>query len=107
MHIGQEALGSTHWAGGRRLRQYTLCSLKEYDFGDNEVLLIHVLFAGWDFIHSDEVNMGAVMTAAGYYTAQYGKWHNLNVVGYEPWNTGFMVGGVPTHAELDGLGLMR
>jgi arylsulfatase A-like enzyme len=34
---------------------------------------------GWDFINRDEVTIGEALAAAGYRTAHFGKWHNLQV----------------------------
>jgi arylsulfatase A-like enzyme len=51
--------------------------------------------AGWDFLNSAEATAGEVMSAAGYRTAQFGKWHNREVSGYEPWSVGFHEGELP------------
>jgi hypothetical protein len=59
-------------------------------------ICLHKLFAtGWDFINSAEATAGEVMSAAGYRTAQFGKWHNREVSGYEPWSVGFHEGQLP------------
>ncbi|WIA16004.1 hypothetical protein OEZ85_012737 [Tetradesmus obliquus] len=55
-------------------------------------MLVH---AGWDFMHTAEATAGEVMSAAGYRTAQFGKWHNREVAGYEPWSVGFHEGELP------------
>jgi arylsulfatase A-like enzyme len=50
------------------------------------------------------------MSAAGYRTAQYGKWHNCDVLGYEPWNVGFDQGaclGLAATSAPDSSRLMR
>ncbi|KAF8058413.1 hypothetical protein HT031_005537 [Scenedesmus sp. PABB004] len=49
-------------------------------------MLVH---GGYDFINSAEATAGNVMKDAGYDTAHFGKWHNADVAGYEPWFTGF------------------
>uniref|UniRef100_A0A383VL27 Sulfatase N-terminal domain-containing protein n=1 Tax=Tetradesmus obliquus TaxID=3088 RepID=A0A383VL27_TETOB len=70
-------------------------------------MLVH---GGYDFINSDEATAGAVMSAAGYRTAQYGKWHNCDVLGYEPWNVGFDQGaclGLAATSAPDASRLMR
>jgi hypothetical protein len=46
---------------------------------------------GWDFISRSEVTIGEAMSAGGYRTTHFGKWHNLQVLGYEPWHIGFQV----------------
>jgi arylsulfatase A-like enzyme len=66
--------------------------------------------AGYDFINTAEATAGAVMSAAGYRTAQYGKWHNCDVLGYEPWNVGFDQGaclGLAATSAPDASRLMR
>uniref|UniRef100_A0A383VJP5 Sulfatase N-terminal domain-containing protein n=1 Tax=Tetradesmus obliquus TaxID=3088 RepID=A0A383VJP5_TETOB len=55
-------------------------------------MLVH---AGWDFMNTAEATAGEVMSAAGYRTAQFGKWHNREVAGYEPWSVGFHEGELP------------
>lgn len=35
------------------------------------------------------VHTGKVLGAQGYATAHIGKWHNSDVLGYEPWNVGY------------------
>lgn len=66
--------------------------------------------SGYDFIHSDEVTAGKFMSGAGYRTAQFGKWHNCDVLGYEPWNVGFDQGsclGLAATSAPDQTRLMR
>lgn len=46
-------------------------------------------------MNTAEVTAGEVMSAAGYRTAQFGKWHNREVAGYEPWSVGFHEGELP------------
>jgi arylsulfatase A-like enzyme len=36
-----------------------------------------------------EKTAGHIMSAAGYKTAHFGKWHNGRTLGYEPWHFGF------------------
>ncbi|WIA14034.1 hypothetical protein OEZ85_002592 [Tetradesmus obliquus] len=62
---------------------------------------------GWDFINRDEVTIGEAMAAGGYRTAHFGKWHNLQVLGYEPWHNGFEDGYIPPSTGADGEGLAR
>jgi arylsulfatase A-like enzyme len=50
---------------------------------------LNTIPAGYDFINSEEATAGAVMSGLGYKTAQFGKWHNCDVLGYEPWMVGF------------------
>ncbi|KAF8064531.1 Galns [Scenedesmus sp. PABB004] len=49
-------------------------------------MLVH---AGYDFVHSNETQAAALLGAAGYATLHVGKWHNGEVVGYQPTDVGF------------------
>ncbi|KAF8055990.1 rhbg [Scenedesmus sp. PABB004] len=44
---------------------------------------------GYDFLHPSETTAGRLLGDAGWYTAHFGKWHNAEVAGYEPWRVGF------------------
>lgn len=44
---------------------------------------------GYDYMNKGEVNVAELMNSAGYKTAHFGKWHNGQTLGYEPWNIGF------------------
>uniref|UniRef100_A0A383WE69 Sulfatase N-terminal domain-containing protein n=1 Tax=Tetradesmus obliquus TaxID=3088 RepID=A0A383WE69_TETOB len=59
--------------------------------------------AGWDYINSGEATAGEVMSAAGYHTAHYGKWHNGRTLGYEPWTVGFQDSWFPSSEFEDAL----
>lgn len=63
----------------------------------------------WDFINSEEVTVAKVMQAGGYSTAQFGKWHNSEVLGYEPWSpmVGFQHAQSPVSAGESNMRLMR
>ncbi|WIA37700.1 hypothetical protein OEZ86_014587 [Tetradesmus obliquus] len=45
--------------------------------------------SGYDFIHSAETTAAQYLSAQGYQTAHFGKWHNIQTLGYEPWHVGF------------------
>ncbi|WIA17485.1 hypothetical protein OEZ85_014324 [Tetradesmus obliquus] len=45
--------------------------------------------SGYDFIHSAEMTAAHYLSAQGYQTAHFGKWHNIQTLGYEPWHVGF------------------
>ncbi|KAF6252823.1 alkaline-phosphatase-like protein [Scenedesmus sp. NREL 46B-D3] len=62
---------------------------------------------GWDFINREEVTVGEALAAGGYRTAHFGKWHNQQVLGYEPWHSGFEDGYIPPSAASGGEGLAR
>ncbi|KAF6258702.1 alkaline-phosphatase-like protein [Scenedesmus sp. NREL 46B-D3] len=62
---------------------------------------------GWDFINRQEVTIGEAMAAGGYRTAHFGKWHNSQVLGYEPWHNGFEDGYMPPPPGAAGEGLAR
>jgi hypothetical protein len=52
--------------------------------------ILALLLIGWDLTNPTEATAGAVMSEAGYTTAQFGKWaHSSQVQGYEPWHAGF------------------
>jgi hypothetical protein len=53
--------------------------------------LLLLLLPGWDFINRNELTIGEAMSAGGYRTAHFGKWHNVQALGYEPWHNGFEV----------------
>ncbi|WIA17445.1 hypothetical protein OEZ85_014292 [Tetradesmus obliquus] len=63
-------------------------------------MLVH---GGWDYINSGEATAGEVMSAAGYHTAHYGKWHNGRTLGYEPWTVGFQDSWFPSSEFEDAL----
>lgn len=61
----------------------------------------------WDFINSYEVTGAKLLGSQGYATAQFGKWHNSEVQGYEPWSpmVGFQKADIPV--SNDGTSNMR
>ncbi|WIA08366.1 hypothetical protein OEZ85_007805 [Tetradesmus obliquus] len=61
----------------------------------------------WDFINSYEVTGAKLLGSQGYATAQFGKWHNSEVQGYEPWSpmVGFKKADIPV--SNDGTSNMR
>uniref|UniRef100_A0A383VTG9 Sulfatase N-terminal domain-containing protein n=1 Tax=Tetradesmus obliquus TaxID=3088 RepID=A0A383VTG9_TETOB len=63
-------------------------------------MLVH---GGYDFINSAEATAAEVMSAAGYNSVHYGKWHNGRTLGYEPWNVGFSESWLPPMASEDAL----
>ncbi|WIA37621.1 hypothetical protein OEZ86_014523 [Tetradesmus obliquus] len=63
-------------------------------------MLVH---GGYDFINSAEATAAEVMSAAGYKSVHYGKWHNGRTLGYEPWNVGFSESWLPPMASEDAL----
>ncbi|KAF6254409.1 alkaline-phosphatase-like protein [Scenedesmus sp. NREL 46B-D3] len=56
---------------------------------------------GYDFINSAEATAAEVMSAAGYDSVHYGKWHNGRTLGYEPWHVGFSDSWFPPMASED------
>ncbi|WIA18227.1 hypothetical protein OEZ85_009698 [Tetradesmus obliquus] len=59
---------------------------------------------GYDAFSLSEATMGDVMQQAGYMTAHYGKWHNGDALGYEPWWRGFSEAWLPSkYIPLDNL----
>ncbi|KAF6264392.1 alkaline-phosphatase-like protein [Scenedesmus sp. NREL 46B-D3] len=61
----------------------------------------------WDFISSHEVTGAKLLASENYATAQFGKWHNSEVQGYEPWSpmVGFQKADIPV--SNDGTSNMR
>ncbi len=47
------------------------------------------MHAGRDFLNLDEVTIADALSAAGYKTGMWGKWHSGTSNGYYPWQRGF------------------
>lgn len=51
----------------------------------------------------DEANAARVMALGGYKTAHFGKWHNGEATGYQPWSVGFQESWYTPNKLSDGL----
>lgn len=65
--------------------------------------LLCAVAAAWDFINHEEVNAAKFMAAKGYKTAHFGKWHNGEATGYQPWSVGFQDSWYTPNKLSDGL----